>query len=75
VGLLCARFREADEVESWEVEIFVEDIEAVDPLVSLDGTSEGRIDSDVKAVDPPVVSLDRVSEGGIDSDVCSVCNY
>jgi hypothetical protein len=42
VGLLCARCREADEGESWEAEIFVEDREAVDPLVvSLDGTSEG----------------------------------
>jgi hypothetical protein len=50
VGLLRARFREADEVESWEAEIFVEDIEAVDPLVSLDGTSEGRIHSDVCSI-------------------------
>jgi hypothetical protein len=48
VGLLCARFREADEVESWEAEIFVDDRKAVDPLlVSLDGTSEGRTASDV----------------------------
>jgi hypothetical protein len=29
------------DVESWEAEIFVEDRKAVDPLVSLDGTSEG----------------------------------
>jgi hypothetical protein len=34
----------------WEAEIFVEDRKAVDPLVSLDGTSKGRIDSDVCSV-------------------------
>jgi hypothetical protein len=48
VGLLCARWREADESESWKAEIFIEDREAVDLLVvSLDGTSKGQIDSDV----------------------------
>jgi hypothetical protein len=42
VGILCARCRTADEGESWEAKISIEDSEDVDPLViSFEGTSEG----------------------------------
>jgi hypothetical protein len=51
VGILCARCRKADEGESWEAEISIEDSEAVDPLViSLEETSKGQINSDVCSV-------------------------
>jgi hypothetical protein len=51
VGILCARRREADEGEILEAEISIQDREAAEPLlISLEGTSKGRIDSDVCSV-------------------------
>jgi hypothetical protein len=51
VGILRAIRREADEEQSFEAEISTEGTEVVDPLViSLEGTSEGQINSDVCSV-------------------------